>query len=83
LDDASRKILSNGKFGDTTAENSMFSSKSSLTNVDQLMTCIGECISDYSSRFYVERREQEKLADQGYENFWDECWMRQAKVLFE
>jgi putative transposase len=70
IDDASRKILSDGEFSNTTAQNSIVLLREALYNCRiSYNLSIRERISDHGSQFYGERKDKNGHADHAFENF--------------
>lgn len=70
LDDASRKVLSGGEFGNATAENSVLLLKDALDTCRFMYNLgIRECISDHGTQFFADKRDKLGRADHLFENF--------------
>ena len=70
LDDASRKILSDGEFSNATAENSVFLLKQALCNCQNSYNLrIRDCISDHGTQFYGVKRDKHDYAEHPFEIF--------------
>ena len=70
LDDASRKILSGGEFSNATAENSVLPLKEALEHCrSNYNLSIRECISDYGTEFFADKRDKQGYAGHVFEVF--------------
>jgi putative transposase len=68
LDDASRKILSGGEFGNATSENSVELVKEVLEKYGCIQA-LRETITDHGSQFYANKRNLDGFADHSFERF--------------
>ncbi|CAD6491566.1 MAG: Integrase core domain protein [Candidatus Argoarchaeum ethanivorans] len=71
LDDASRKILAGGEFGNATAENSIKLVKSAIEECGHI-GFLRESITDHGSQFYANKRDKNGEADHSFEKFLEE-----------